>query len=306
MRRAVLRDRSGMTLIEVVLALALMALLGVFIVGVLRSVLGIWQASELRGRGDLAFHAATERLQRDLDAFSNGPRGWIRLDRWRARAATEEEPAWYLPRLRFLADGAGLRGDDPSGARGVEVMWLLVPEDVVNTRLCRLVRYAVPEGDGPSLLEDSAADRLAREGGGLAVLDGVAWLDLAWEEADGSRRDEGFVPPEEPYDFPRRLEVSLDRVSGRAREKPPTLDADLGSGAVRLDLRGDAPFDFAPHVLVGREWIEVAGRFPRLTVTERAARGSAAAEHPRGAAVLMAQSASARLSLPAGGRRLQP
>jgi len=305
-RAAARRDpRRGMTLIEVMLALALMVMLGLFIVGVIRSVLGIWQTSERRGRGDLQFQATAELLRSDLDAFHNGPRGWLVLDQWRARPATEEEPAWFLPRLRFLAKGSGLPGDDPSGERGVEIAWMLVPERA-GGRLCRLVRYAQPEGAGESLLRDSVADGLARQGAGLAVLDGVAWLELELEEADGERRRSAVVAPEQPYDFPRRLHLSLDRVSGRARTKPPTLDEGLGSSATSAVLRGSAPLDFAPIALVEQEWLAVAGAFPRFTLRERGARGTAPAAHDPGAPVYLAQRAATRFALPAGGRRVRP
>lgn len=307
MRRAARRDgRRGMTLIEVTLALALMVMLGLFIVGVIRSVLGIWQVSERRGRGDLVFQATAEQLRSDLDAFHNGPRGWLVLDQWRARPATEEEPAWFLPRLRFLAKGAGLPLDDPGGERGVEIAWLLVPEDATATRLCRLVRYSQPEGAGDSLLRDAYADELARLGAGLAVLDGVAWLDLEVEDSDGSRRSRATVAPEAPFDFPRRLFLSLERVSGRARTKPPTLDAELGSSGAALTLRGSAPLDFSPFALIGTEWFGLSGGFPSFTARERGARGTAPAAHPRGAPVYLAQPAGTSFSLPAGGRRVQP
>ncbi|HBF22436.1 MAG TPA: hypothetical protein DDW23_01355, partial [Planctomycetes bacterium] len=38
---------------EVLLALALFAMLALFVAGTVRSVLGIWQQGERRGRGDL-------------------------------------------------------------------------------------------------------------------------------------------------------------------------------------------------------------------------------------------------------------
>ncbi|RMH04828.1 MAG: hypothetical protein D6702_02170 [Planctomycetota bacterium] len=298
-----------MTLLEVVLALALMVLLGSFVVGVLRSVLGIWQASERRGRGDLVFLATVEQFRRDLGALHTGPRGWLVLDDWRARAAGEEEPEWRLPRLRFLARGENLPLDDPGGERAVEIAWLLVPEDAAASRLCRLVRIAQPEGAGASLLERGRLEELLRQGAGLTVLDGVAWLEFAAEDPAGAAGGEVRalrVEPDRPDDFPRRLSLRLERVAGRARSHPPRLDGEVSDAAGRLLLRGSAPLAAGDHLLIGREWIEVGGAFPSFTVRQRGARGSVAADHPRGAPVWLPQAWSASWRLPADGRRLQP
>ena len=54
-------QNSGMTLIEVILALGLFALMSVFLTQTISSVLGIWQAGERRGRGDLVWAATASR-----------------------------------------------------------------------------------------------------------------------------------------------------------------------------------------------------------------------------------------------------
>jgi len=72
--------RRGMTLIEVLLALALLAILSVFVVQVIRSVLGLWQTAERRSQGALAFQATLELFRSDLSALHLGSRGWMILD----------------------------------------------------------------------------------------------------------------------------------------------------------------------------------------------------------------------------------
>ena len=73
-------NRRGMTLLEVTLALTLFGMLAAFILGIIDSVLGLWQAGERRGRGDLVFATATERLRSDLGALHRGPDGWLVIE----------------------------------------------------------------------------------------------------------------------------------------------------------------------------------------------------------------------------------
>jgi hypothetical protein len=111
------------------LALVLFSMLSLFVFSIVNSVLGLWQTGERRGSGDLSFAAAVERLRSDLHALHTGPRGWMIVDDYEARASEGDQPPWRLPRLRFLAHGGSLPADDPSGRNAVEVAWLLVPTD---------------------------------------------------------------------------------------------------------------------------------------------------------------------------------
>lgn len=297
------RLRAGLTLVETLLALALFTLLGLYLAGIVRSALGIWESGERRGRGDLEFAAALERLRADVRALHAGPRGWLVLDRWEARAATGTDPAWWLPRLRFLARGGGLREADPEGLTGVEVEWLLLPEDAERSRLARLVRLALPESPDRSLRDDDAALDMARAVG-LTVLDGVAWLQLDVVEASGERRDEARIEADQPYGFPVALEVALERVTASARRNPTVLDAEIGAEPTRLLLRGAAPLRAPPFALVEREWMEIRGAFPAPGAALRGVRGTIPAGHPRGAVVWLPEAYSGRCGLPAGGRRV--
>ena len=227
----------GMTLMEVLLALALFAMLALFVAGTVRSVLGIWQQGERRGRGDLVFAAAMERIRGDMAALHTGPRGWLVLDDWEARPPSGDNPAWRLPRLRFLARGAALPADDPLSRRGVEIAWLVVPE-TTTSRLCRLVRLAQVEGSGVSFAGDATGLlRRALSTEAMVVLDGVAWADLTFLDNDGERKSTLGIASNQPYSFPSELSVKVERVAGNFRNRPPSLDQDLVGGGTSLVRR---------------------------------------------------------------------
>lgn len=299
--------QRGMTLAEVLVALLLFGILASFVVGVVNSVLNLWQAGERRGRGDLAFAAAAERFRADLQAAHLGPRGWMILDDWQAAPEEDGHPAWRLPRLRFLADGAAFPEADPAARNAVEVAWLLVPEPDPTARFTRLVRIVQrePLPGERSLREETWISGLARSGAGLVVLDGVLHAAFAARERVADEpRTALRVEAEAPYGFPLQLEFAVERVSGGLRRKPPTLDEalpEVGGGAV---LRGTPPFTMPERVLVGREWLRLAGSWPRFTAIERGVRGSRATPHERGEAVWIPELDACVAPLTASGRRL--
>lgn len=304
-RRAERRGDHGMTLAEVLVAMVLFGILAAFVVGVVNSVLNLWQAGERRGRGDLVFAAAIERLRGDVAALHTGPRGWLRLDDWQAAPEAEGHPAWRLPRLRFLADGAVAREADPTGRGAVEVAWLLVPEDVANSRLCRLVRLVQAENAPRSLREENWITQLARSGAGLTVMDGVLHAEFRARDAGAAdARDRLNVDSYALYGFPADLEILVERVSGGGRRRPPVLDGDLAEDAPSFLARGAAPFLLPDFVLVDSEWLRVAGTWPRLNAPERGARGSLPAPHARGSILWIPEVDAGSAPLPAAGRRL--
>ena len=56
-----MNSRRGMTLLEVTLALGLLAVLSVFVMQVINSVTDLWSSGERRGRGDLRQDCLLER-----------------------------------------------------------------------------------------------------------------------------------------------------------------------------------------------------------------------------------------------------
>lgn len=300
------RRQRGMTLIEVMLALALFAMLSLFVFGIMNSVLGLWQTGERRGSGDLAFAAAVERLRSDLGALHTGPRGWLILDDYEARPAEGDQPPWRLPRLRFLAHGGSLPADDPSGRKAVEVAWVLVPSDPSgDTRLTSLMRLSRIE-DGDAQFDDERGFSAAmRAGGGIPMLDGVLWADFVLALQDGEEAREHLVPAESPLDFPVSLDLRVERVGQDALKRPVVLDNDLGASGTRMVLRGTAPLAAPSHVQIDQEWIAVNGSFPRFGVVERAARNTNPSDHRRGTRVFIPEIYDARATLAANGRRVR-
>ncbi len=297
--------RRGMTLLEVMLAMGLFALLSLFIFQVVTSVLGLWQSSERRGRGDLAFTAAVERLRTDLGALHNGPRGWMMLDHWEPIEVAAGESPRRMPRLRFLARGASLPGDDAGGRSAVEVAWLLVP-DLAKDGLARLVRVAQIENPGSSLRDEGTLRGLLNQGGGVPILDGVLWMELVAHLDDSTQSQDYSVPAESPFDFPVAFDLVLERVTKGGMRRPLELDSNLDATGRSMVVRGNAPLKMPPYALVGHEWVGVSGTFPRLNCSERGARGGSPLSHLRGVQVWLPEVYQADCAVSAAGRRLQP
>jgi hypothetical protein len=263
-----------MTLLEIMIALLLLGVLSTFVVNVVDSVVGLWQQGERRGRGDLVYASVAERFQSDLRSLHLGERGWIIIDDYIARAATDDEGEWRLPRLRFLATGSGLSADDPSKTHAVEVMWLLVPEGAVGHRFTRLVRVAQLENDAQSLRQSNVARAAVNGSNATTIVDGV--LALKFEHGN---RGNLVVDPYSNINFPAHLNLRLERVSGNARLKPPRLDAAVDSENASVLLRGQAPTVLPDFALIGNEWVAVAGMFPRINFSARGQRNTIASNH---------------------------
>lgn len=300
-------NRRGMTLLEVTLALVLFGLLASFILGIINSVLGLWQAGERRGNGDLVFASASERLRADLSALHTGPDGWLVIDDWEAMPEADGKPAWRLPRLRFLADGGGLPDVDPTGRALVEVAWVLVPEDRASNRYSRLVRFArLDEGPGEGFEIDRVMDDTQAGGGGLVVLDGVLYASFVALGMDSEDDEDRYldVPAQVPYAFPHGLRLEVERVSAGGRERPTSLDSELSpADGAPMVLRGSPPLEMPEYALIEEEWVRVAGNFPRMSAANRGLRGTIAAQHPSGTQVLLPEVDFSVHSTPDRGRR---
>lgn len=297
--------RRGMTLIEVMLAMALFAMLSVFVLTIVNSVLGLWQSGERRGNGDLAFSSLSASLRTDLSALHTGPSGWLILDEYQAWPEEDSNPAWMLPRLRFLARGASLPVDDPSGRASVEVAWVAVPVDPEKNRLTRLVRISQVAG-GNSLVEERHLSALLQAGKGVPMMEGVAWLDWQMFDIDGEIFAHDRVTSQTPFDFPAEIQLDLERVAPESQQRPLTLDDDVGPSTQSIVLRGTPPLRVPTHLMLGVEWIEVQGQFPSLRAVTHGARNTAPRSHHRGDAVLAPTAYQSRFHLASQGRRVMP
>jgi prepilin-type N-terminal cleavage/methylation domain-containing protein len=296
--------RRGMTLLELVIALALFGMLSAFVMQVMNSVVSLWQSGERRGRGDLVFAAAVERFRGDLNALHTGPRGWLIIDRWEARAASDGVSALSFPRLRFLADGAALTDIDSTGREPVEVMWTVVPEDPLS-RFGRLVRYTRIEDPQTSILDRSTFQEMVRGDSGLVVMDGVLWTEFSALDTDGQQRAQVRIDSNMPYDFPSSISLAVENVSGNSRKHPPNLDNNLESDPGEARLRGIQPVVMPEYALVGTEWVRLDGNFPNMRFGGRAQRGSLASEHEARTEVYMPMRYQSVNRVAVDGRRLK-
>ncbi len=301
------KQNRGMTLIEVILALGLFALMSVFLTQTISSVLGIWQAGERRGRGDLVWAATAARFASDLNAVHLGRRGWFILDDYEARPANEDHPALMLPRLRFLARGEALNFDQSQLRGAVELAWVVIPESPDYGSLLRLVRLSQAEDildASASFQDDNYFSSLVRGGAGLTVLDSVAWADFSTQGLSGNVSKQAFIAARQQVDFPQWVALNLERVDAATRRKPHRLDDAVSASASPLVLRGKAPMHALDHVLIDGEWLRISGQWPKFRSTDRGVRQTRAAAHDRGAVVWMPDSFQGQWNLPSQGRRL--
>lgn len=298
------QSKRGFTLIEIMLALFLFGILAAFVVQVMGSVLNLWSAGERRGRGDLVFAAAVEQFRGDLRALHTGPRGWMVLDTWEVPSAKEGESSWFLPRLRFLADGASLPEVDASGRAAVEVMWAMVPEDASGSRFGKLVRFVRVAEDSASLQEAGIASALLRSGTGLVVMDGVLWTEMAVRDDRGQRTTRHQVDAYTPFDFPARIDLNVEMISGNSRKHPPLMDEGIDAEGAKVRFRGTAPVDMPEFALVEKEWVRLSGLFPNLNFTKRGERGTIPGSHLARTEVYFPVTYASENMLAAGGRRL--
>jgi len=297
------QGRRGMTLLELTIALALFGMLAAFVMQMMNSVVSLWQSGERRGRGDLVFASAVERFRGDLNALHTGPRGWLIVDDWQARAASEGVAAWRLPRVRFLANGAGLTDVDPSGRRPVEVMWTVVPESP-GSRLGRLTRFTNIENTQLSVLDEGTFAELVRGDTGLVVMDGVLWTEFRVTDADGQQRATARIDSDMPYDFPSSISLAVEHVSGNSRKHPTTLDTSIELEPDLVQLRGVQPIIMPEYALVDNEWVRIDGIFPNIRFGGRGQRESLPASHAARAPVYMPTRFQSTNRIAVDGRRL--
>jgi prepilin-type N-terminal cleavage/methylation domain-containing protein len=131
--------RAGFTIVELLLALALFAILALAILRLFETATTIWRRTE--SSRDLAevSSATLDLVARDLSALEGGPRGDVWCDWARFDANGDGLQDLVLPRLRFVrqvsaAERARSGAASPGAALGnvggrglVEVCWALVP-----------------------------------------------------------------------------------------------------------------------------------------------------------------------------------
>lgn len=128
-------SRRGLTVIELVIAVGLLALLMVSVFAVMRGFIGVWDKSETRRARVEESSALGELLANDLVQMDGGARGdlvaeWIAFDTDGDGASDALWPRLRLVRHACEAELARLRfrSKDPNQGQGlIEVAWAVVP-----------------------------------------------------------------------------------------------------------------------------------------------------------------------------------
>jgi hypothetical protein len=203
---------AGLTLIELVVATALVSLIVVALVRLVDTSLSVWSGTE--SRREVLEHATTvtELVTQDLRALEGGPRGDLLCD-WGAHDLDGDGFAGlFLPRLRFVRrmsaaelSRAGLAGpgggEDPapvgqvgSGAL-LEVVWALTPGGSSTgtvSRLWRGERLVDERRAGESFFAPGFFDARGRAPDGLLTeaSDSVLWLGPLFASQTSDLSDE--------------------------------------------------------------------------------------------------------------------
>jgi len=127
--------RRGLTVVELVIAVGLLALLMLSVFGVMRGFIDVWNKSEVRRARVEEASAVAELLASDLMQLDGGPRGdllaeWVAFDTNGDSATDAFWPRLILVRHASVADLARvqLRSGEATPDQGlIEVAWVLVP-----------------------------------------------------------------------------------------------------------------------------------------------------------------------------------
>jgi len=316
-------SRSGLTLLELLLAVSLLSLLVVLVVELLDTTLSMLERTESR-RDLLEISGATgELLADDLERLHAGSRGdlwvdWVALD---SDGDGIEGLSWQRLRLVRAASAGELQRLEPGASKGqagdglVEVVWAHLPGGDLWRGEARL------RGDRPSLFfADDFFDALGRPVASQAehVTSGVLWfavslasaetrLDRGWRHGSGAgtahrawdgrglgRLDEDLHPwngetlqrEGAGLVLPRRVLIELEIERPRDVPRRPRLSEAIDREQDRLPLtRGWELPEAGGFVRIDEEWMELANVADSGVSVRRGVRGSRVAEHAAGAVV---------------------
>ncbi len=255
--------RAGFTLIEMLLAMALVSVLFLALVRLMDTTMTIWERTETGRELTAVSSGVLDLLERDLRALESGARGDL-LAEWRMVDTDRDGVASApYPLLRFVrqASAADLLTLDPDAAVGassidlIEVCWALVPslDDEQDQRsVAVLMRGARRLGDEETLsfLDEDFLD--SRGGPILSALDvvsgGVLWVNTqfaaqtsvlhgGWVAGDGLK---GVARCWDAWDRDRPDDSLTDwnRVHSGS---PPVDDQPILPRRIRLELEIERP-----------------------------------------------------------------
>lgn len=270
MRPAIARAparRAGLTLIELVVATALMSILMLAIFQLLQSALGIWERTESRRELVEGLSGVARIVDRDLRAVDGGPRGDFLVD-WNTFDLTGDgvrDTLW--PRIRMVrtASAAELQHlpveqRPPDGQGLLEVAWAVVPASSPGQRTADpdvaaeglLLRGERLAGSGVSIFSSSWFDGTGLPPAGLTaeVSGGVLWMGVLCATQTSILHD-GWTLGDELEDCASswdawsrdRPDVTLHAWNLSAAGMPEARDRALLPRRVRVELEIERPKD---------------------------------------------------------------
>lgn len=202
------RTRRGLTLVELVLAAGLLAILLAAVFKLLDQFMGVWEKAELRRMEVEQASGVSELLAADLDALEPGPRGdllaeWVMFDLDGDGVGESKWPRVRLVRHASDAELARLQAglDEKLVGEGlIEILWAVTPT-FAGTRnlderpfglLWRGERvYGPPRGADVSFFDSKAfsGGGTPRPGAAHAVTSNVLWLGVSFATSTSDLRE---------------------------------------------------------------------------------------------------------------------
>ena len=253
------RADGGFTLVELLLALGLMAVLMVALVNLIDTSLEIWGRTESERELVEVGSAVVELMERDLAALEPGPRGDLvaELEAWDLDG--DQVPLGVLPRLRLVKRASAeelRRMGAPPDRDLVEVVWAVLPNKEAAAGAGRsiglLYRGERPHGKGErlSFFDEGFIDAAGRTPAGAMefVGGGVLWLGFGFATQtsivhDGWTFGDQLQDCSTSWDAWSKGRPDLGKSSWNepGAGMPPVKDAPLLPRRIRIELEIERP-----------------------------------------------------------------
>lgn len=250
--------RRGFTLVELVLAVGLAAILFVALVRLIDTSITIWDRTESSRETNETASAALELLVEDLVSLEGGPRGdllaeWVRFD-----VDGDGIAGFLAPRLRLIRQVSAadlLRLDaeselDPGASGLVEVAWTCLSlggeaRDARNTLVLRRGERRLGEDETLSFFDARFFGPSGRGAAGALeeVTGGVLWFSLSFAGQtsvleNGWRVGDGLADCAASWDAWNRgrPDIQVTEWNEPAAGQPPAHDVPLLPRRVRIEF----------------------------------------------------------------------
>jgi hypothetical protein len=272
------KARRGLTLVELVLAAGLLAILLAAVFKLLDQFMGVWEKAELRRMEVEQASGISELLASDFDALEPGPRGdfvaeWVMFDTDGDGTGDTKWPRLRLVRHASDAELARLQAGEENKLVGeglVEVVWTVTPaypgtRDADERPLGLLWRgervYGPARGADLSLFDPKSfgVGGRPRVGAAHAVTSGVLWLGMRFATTTSDLRSNwklGVGPEDCPpnWDAWTRARPDADRHAWNDASLyvPKAAQTPVLPRRVRFELELESPSDFKRRTRLAR------------------------------------------------------